>query len=192
MDKLRNFGRWPLNLPWKKNPDSREQELRRMAATGDPRAAHALAQSLLRSGRLTVQDLASLGTPAADALPEDLRKALVQVLAPRVWTLNVSWDDPCRGPGSSARVFLSEATAFREAALLALDAIRSSTADLDTEDPEQADVIEGARSAEEFLRAGDPQAAFSEAAGVLASLDSMCMNEESVNVSVSSRAGLEL
>jgi hypothetical protein len=146
--------------PWRRNADTHDQELRRRAASGDARAAHALAQNLLRSGRLTVQDLAGLGKPAADALLPPMKAAVVRALLPiDVWVVAHQTDTPGRGSSTGSTLYLERAPARADAARRAAEIVLGALGDYDpaTLDEGARDLLESAHGAVQILAEGPPQ-----------------------------------
>jgi hypothetical protein len=107
----------PRALDWRRNADTYERALRRRAVGGDAEAAHALAQALLRHGRLTVNELATLGRPAGAVLTPELKQGVFRAILPlTVWTLTHSWEYPGRGSERASFVYVVEEEAFAEGA----------------------------------------------------------------------------
>jgi hypothetical protein len=133
-----------------------------------------------------------LGTPAADALPEELRRQIALIIAPRIWSVVYTWDDPGRGPGTTARSFLSQASAQREAAERALGAIREITesVNLDPSDDEDRDILDSVATARAALQAGSWGTAWGAAETALAGLTALGVNEESHDLRVDWQNGL--
>lgn len=188
----RPYQRRPMRVPWSRNSDTGEQELRRQAAGGDANAAHALALMLLRSQRLTVNELAAIGTPAADALPEDLRAQLVRVLAPRIWNVVHSWDDPGRGPGSTSQTFLSEANALREAARRAMNVVYPATEWVERGGYGEGDVLLDSYADAEALIDTDPRRAWDSARTALDALQGLDADEEENRIEITWQEGPSL
>jgi hypothetical protein len=139
-----------------------------------------------------VNDLATLGAPAADALPEELRRQIALIVAPRIWSVVYTWDDPGRGPGTTARSFLTQASAQREAAERALGIVREITEDvtLDPGDDEDRDILDSVAAARAALQAGSWGTAWGAAETALAGLTALGVNDGGHDLRIDWQHGL--
>jgi hypothetical protein len=137
----------------RRNPDERIRRLERLAAQGDQDAARELANALLRSGQLTVQDLVRLGAPAVEVLPQDLVERLHNLLQPGWELIHKSFDLRAQEEWVGVSRFWSEDAAWAEAATRLVPLMEQGYQDIDW--PEEEDVhalVEGMREA---LASGD-------------------------------------